>query len=108
MPNIFYLEAKSHLGNTFPLANLTQYQKLVKKVGIPGVRAGVVLWFIDHDKVCYVPISTVTKLIADNKKSVNIKMLNEKQYNIIDLPSIKKRTFLDTDYSCLLDLKEGE
>ena len=42
-PNIFYLECKSHLGNTFPLANLTQYDKLKEKVGIPGVRAGVVL-----------------------------------------------------------------
>lgn len=42
-PNIYYLECKSHLGNTFPLANLTQYDKLAEKVGIPGVRAGVVI-----------------------------------------------------------------
>jgi len=42
-PNVFYLECKSHLGNTFPLANLTQYEKLTCKVGIKGVRAGMVL-----------------------------------------------------------------
>ena len=41
-PNIFYLECKSHLGNTFPLANLTQYDKLTTKVGIKGVRVGVI------------------------------------------------------------------
>src|SRR5574344_2565653 len=49
-PNIFYLECKSHYGNTFPLANLTQYDKLKAKVGIHGVRAGVIIWFIDHDR----------------------------------------------------------
>lgn len=42
-PSIFYMECKSHLGNTFPLSNLTQYDKLVSKVGIRGVRAGVIL-----------------------------------------------------------------
>ena len=107
-PNIFYLECKSHLGNTFPLANLTQYDKLITKVGIKGVRVGVILWFIDHDRVCYVPISTITKMKADYKKSVNVKMLDDKSYNIVEIPSVKKRVFLDSDYSCLLNLKEGE
>ena len=107
-PNIFYLECKSHLGNTFPLANLTQYDKLKEKVGIPGVRAGVVLWFIDHDRVCYVPISTITKMKEDDRKSVNIKYLDSHEYNIIEIPSVKKRVFMDSDYRCLADLKEGE
>ncbi len=42
-PNIMYLECKSHLGNVWNFANLTQYDKLKEKVGIPGVRVGVVL-----------------------------------------------------------------
>lgn len=42
-PNIYYLECKSHLGNTWNFVNFTQYDKLKEKVGIPGVRAGVVL-----------------------------------------------------------------
>jgi len=107
-PNIFYLECKSHQGNTFPLANLTQYDKLTGKVGIPGVRAGMILWFIDHDRVCYVPISTITQLKNDEKKSVNVKMLDDLSYNIIEIPSIKKRVFLDSNYSCLMNLKDGE
>ena len=107
-PNIYYLECKSHQGNTFPLTNLTQYDKLKAKVGIKGVRAGVVLWFIDHDKVCYVPISTITQLKKDDKKSVNVKMLEDKSYNIYEIPSVNKRVFLDSDYSILADLKEGE
>ena len=107
-PNIFYLECKSHLGNTFPLTNLTQYDKLKEKVGIKGVRAGVVLWFIDHDKVLYVPISSITKMKADEKKSINIKMVEDKSYNIIVIPSVKKRVFLDSDYSVLANLEEGD
>lgn len=87
---------------------LTQYDRLVTKVGIPGVRVGVVIWFIDWDKVIYCPISTITQLKADGKKSVNIKMLEDSKYRLIDLPSTKKRVFLDTDYSPLLSLKEGE
>ena len=107
-PLIFYLECKSHLGNTFPLSNLTQYDKLISKVGIKGVRTGVIIWFIDHDKVLYVPISTITKLKSDGKKSVNIKYLNDDTYKIIEIPSTKKRVFLDSDYSILLNLEEGE
>lgn len=102
------MECKSHAGGTFPLSNLTQYDKLTAKVGIPGVRAGVVLWFTDHDRVCYVPISTVTALKADGKKSVNVKMLSDGSYNIVEIPSVKKRVFLDSDYSVLMNLKDGE
>jgi penicillin-binding protein-related factor A (putative recombinase) len=107
-PNIFYLEAKSCKGNTFPLAKLTQYDKLLCKVGVPGVRAGVLLWFIEHEKVLYVPISTFTKLREDGKKSVNIKMIDDDTYNIKVVPSEKRRVFLDCDYSFLRDLKDGE
>lgn len=42
-PNIFYLECKTHKGASIPFANITQYEKLLSKVGVPGVRAGVVL-----------------------------------------------------------------
>lgn len=107
-PCIYYLEIKTHNGNTFPLTNLRQYDKLVQKVGVLGVRAGVVLWFYDHDKVVYVPVSEVTKMKNDGKKSINIKMLTDKSYKLIEIPSVKKRTFMDSDYSVLLNLEEGE
>ena len=105
-PNIFYLECKSINGNTFPITNLTQYSKLVKKVGIKGVRVGVIIWYKEHERVIYVPISTLTEMIKDGKKSVNIKEIDN--YRIVEIPSKLKRTFLDSDYSVLLDLEEGE
>ena len=107
-PNIFYLECKSHLKNTWNFSYFTQYDKLKEKVGIPGVRSGVVLWMIDHDKVVYLPTSTVTEMKNNGEKSFNIKMLEEKSYNIIEIPSVKKRVYLDSDYAILTSLKDGE
>lgn len=43
----------------------------------------------------------------DGKKSVGIKAVKE-GYNIIEIPSVKLRTFMDSDYSVLLKLKDGE
>ena len=107
-PNIFLIECKSHEGNTFPLSKLTQYDLLSTKVGIYGVRVGVIIWFIDKDKVVYVPISEITKMKNDGKKSVNINMMNDDAYKLVEIPSEKKRVFLSCDYSVLLNLGEGE
>ena len=108
MPNIFYLEAKTVKGNTFPFQNLTQYDKLSAKVGIPGVRAGVVIWFYEHDRIVYVPISSVTKMKEDGKKSINITTLDTDKYRFIEIPSVKKRVFMASDYSVLTETQEGE
>ena len=42
----------------------------------------------------------------DGKKSVGISAVDN--YNIIEIPSVKKRVFMDSDYSVLLSLKDGE
>jgi hypothetical protein len=63
---------------------------------------------IDHDKVVYLPTSTVTEMKKNGEKSFNIKMLEEKSYNIIVIPSEKKRVYLDSDYTILTELKDGE
>jgi len=107
-PNIFYLECKSHKGASFPLSNLTQYDKLVGKVGIPGVRTGVILWLEDKDRVDYIPISTITKLKENDIKSINPEKLLAAGYRIISIPSVKKRVYMDSDYSILTTLEEGE
>ena len=106
-PNIFYIELKSHKGASLPFVNITQYDKLKYKVGIPGVRCGVVLWLYEKDIVMYIPISTITKMKIDGKKSVGLKAIEE-GYNIKVIPSVKKRVFMDSNYSCLLELEEGE
>ena len=100
-PNIYLIECKAHAGNTFPFSAFRQYEGLTQYANIPGVKAGVILWLYDHDKVIWIPIQTFMKLKAEDKKSFNIKMLDE--YECLDLPSKKLRTFMNTDYSALID-----
>ena len=54
----------------------------------------------------YVPIATITEIMKSGEKSVGIRHLGK--YNIKEIPSIKKRVFMESDYSVLLDLKDGE
>lgn len=106
-PYQFFIECKSHKGASIPFDKISQYDKMKDVVGIKGVRAGVILWLYDKDKVFYIPISTITEMKKDDKKSVGLKAVEE-GYNIIEIPSEKLRTFMKSDYSCLMNLKDGE
>ena len=107
-PHIFYLECKSCKGASLPFSNITQYDKLIKKIGIPGVRVGIVLWLYEKDVgIIYIPISTITKMKEEGKKSFGIKHLNNIEYPSIILPSKKRKIFYDTDYSPLTQLPDG-
>lgn len=101
-PNIAYIECKTVRGNTFPLANLKQYDKLITKKDVPGAIVGAVVWFYEHeDRVLFIPITTFEKLKIDSKKSYNIKMVGGEEYPCIKIPSVKKRVYYDSDYSVL-------
>lgn len=97
-PILFLIENKSCYGNTFPLANLRQYESLVEYKNLPGVESGVMLWMIDHSKVLWVPITTFEKLKADGKKSFHFKMIDGEEYPSFEIESVKKRVFLDSNY----------
>ena len=88
------------------MSNITQYDNLKKKVGIPGVRSGVILWLYEKDKVFYIPTATITKLKVDGEKSVGLRHIGK--YRIIEIPSTKKRVFMDSDYSILKELDEND
>ena len=107
-PNLFYIECKTTHENTFPLSGLTQYDELLERKGRKGVRSGVVIWFVKHSKIVYVPIATFEKLKNEGKKSVNIKMIDDANYKLIVVPSTLKRIFMDSDYSILATLEEGD
>ena len=105
-PNIFYLECKSHKGISLPFDAITQFENLEKKVGIPGVRSGVVVWFYEQDKVFYVPTKTLQQIRDAGEKSVGLRHVGK--YRMIEIPSTKKRVYMDSDYSVLKDLEEGD
>ena len=105
-PNIFYLECKSHAGASIPMRNITQYDNLCKKIGIKGVRSGIVLWLTEKDKIFYIPASTIKKMKEDGEKSIGLRHIGK--YKLIEIPSTKKRVFMDSDYSVLKTLEEGD
>ena len=105
-PTLIYLEAKSIHGNTFPLGNLTQLEKLKCKMGIKGVKAGVVIWYVDHDIVIWCPVESFLRIKEEGFKSINIRTLDLDEYKIKKLPSVKRRVFLDTDYKELFEVDD--
>lgn len=107
-PNLYYIECKAYAGASFPLAKLTQYPKLIQKAGIEGVRAGVVLWLHEKDVVLYIPVKTIQQLRESGEKSVGLRHLNQSKYKTVVVPSIKRRVFLDSDYTILRALEEGD
>ena len=68
---------------------------------------GVGIWFHERDTVLYVPLRTIEKMKNDGKKSVNVRTIETEDYEYINIPSKKKRVFMDSDYSVLKDLPEG-
>ena len=107
-PKIFFIEAKTILGNTFPLTNFTQFDKLMSIPNNQGVHRGVMLWFQDHQRVLYVPLLTIAKMKQDGKKSVNIRTIDQDGYDYLNIPSVQKRVFLDSDYSVMMELPDND
>ena len=96
---LFLIECKAHQGNTWPITNFRQYEDLLSANQFKGVYPGVLLWFVDHNKVVWIPITEIETMMNDGKKSVNIKMLKDNLYNIYEIPSKQKRVYLDSDYN---------
>lgn len=103
-PNIFLIDTKSIQGNTLPFSDLRQYDQMLEYKNIKGVRVGFVVWFVDHDKVLWIPVQTMEKIQKEGLKSYNIrKMFGNDDYPILEIPSYKLRTFMKSNYSELIN-----
>jgi len=107
-PYIHYIETKSTKGNTFPFDRLTQYDQLLNKKGIFGVNAGAVIWFIEHQKICWVDIEEFERLKKENYKSINVKMIGDPKYSVIEIPTTPLRVHLKADYTKLLEIARNK
>ncbi len=107
-PNIYYLELKSTKGNTLPFSNIStnQWQGLLDKEKIEGAGAGIVVWFIAHDKTFFVSADCFQKIKNEGTfKSLHIKDLefkakefeNCKYFKCFEIPGTKKRVFFNYD-----------
>lgn len=103
---LFLVECKEHKGASIPFTAIPQYDRLLEYQGLPGVQAGVVLWLSEKDRVFWISIDEMEKMVKDGKKSIGLKMFEDKSYNIIEIPSVKKRVYLDSDYTVLIDGKQ--
>ena len=105
---LFLVECKVHKGSSIPFTAIPQYERLLDYKDCLNTFPGVMLWLSEKDKVLWIGIEEMEKMVKDGKKSIGLKMLEEKSYNIIEIPSVKKRVYLDSDYTILTSLKDGE
>lgn len=103
---LFMVECKEHKGASIPFTAIPQYERQLQYKGISGVYPGVVVWFSEKDKVYWVSIDEMEKMVESGEKSIGIRMADDESYNIVELPSVKKRTFMDTDYMYLVRLMD--
>lgn len=101
---LFMVECKSHNGASIPFASIPQYERLLNYKDFYKVFPGILIWFREKDKVVWVDIKVAEKIFNDGNKSIQLKMLTQNLYDIKELPSTKKRVYLDTDYNYLVDL----
>lgn len=106
------VECKAHKGASIPFTAIPQYDKQLDYKGLYKTYPGVVVWFYEKDTVIWVSIEEMEKMVNDGEKSIGLRMIDEKKpykkaYNIITLPSIKLRTFMETDYNYLVKQLEA-
>lgn len=99
---LFLIECKSHKGTSIPFSAISQYERLLEYKNIENVYPGIIIWFIDKDKIIWVPIEEVEKVFNSGVKSISVNLLKEDKYKIIDLPTIKKKVYMKCDYTPLV------
>ena len=101
---LFLVECKEHKGSSIPFTAIPQYERLLEYKDCLNTFPGVMLWLSEKDKVLWIGIEEMEKMVKDGKKSIGLKMLEEKSYNIIEIPSKKLRTFMESDYRYLVEV----
>ena len=105
-PTQIFLECKSCHGNTLSIHSNdpkkrygaitnNQWEGLLEQSKVRGVVAGVVIWFIDHDKTVFIPIQRLEYYKQHGYKSVNITTMWDDDWFPID--GKKKRVYFEYD-----------
>lgn len=99
-PYKFYFECKAFRGNTLNFkAAITkdQWDGLLLKAEVPGVIAGIIVWFIDYDVTYFVPIKELQRLKDAGEKSLHINHLSHEVVEHMFFPGKKKRVMFTYD-----------
>jgi hypothetical protein len=104
-PNLFYIECKATVHETYNISTLRQYDKLKDKIGLNGVITGVIVWFVELNKIRWFPIELIKDLkeknIKSNYYSLHSELENDK---IIDLDFTKPRTYPVIDFQSFFNV----
>lgn len=100
------IEVKEHKGASIPLTAIPQYTRLLEYQNIDNVIPGVLIWLSEKDKLYWVDIKELHKVIQAGHKSVGVKIAESALYNILEVPATKKRTFLEGNYKTLVEWAE--
>lgn len=101
-PYEYYFECKSINRGAFPFSNITdtQWNGLLQKSQIKGVFAGIIVWFIEDEVTCFIPIQLLVELKNGGHKSINVKGVDNFVYELggaFKLVGKKKRIFYEYD-----------
>lgn len=110
---VLMVECKAHAKASIPFTDIPQYERMLDYKDDYKTYPGVVIWFYDKDIVIWVSIKEMEKMVLDGEKSIGLRMIDnkkpyKKQYNILVLPSKKLRTFMETDYTYLVEALNDE
>lgn len=103
-PFLMFLECKSCHGNRLPFSNITenQWNGLLEKSEYPGVIAGYMVWYIDHDMTVFIPATVLKKLKDSGCKSIGYNDEIISSNDCILVPGKKKRILFDYDMASFL------
>ena len=109
---VLMVECKAHKGLSIPFNAIRQYEKMLSYKNLDKVFPGVVVWFYEKDTVVWVSLEEMEKMVNDGEKSIGLRMIDKekpykKSYNIITIPSVKLRTFMESDYKYLVEALNG-
>ena len=107
-PHEIYVECKSHKGNTLPFSCIREEQLrgMSEKAKIDGVKAGIIVWFIDHDLTVWISINELVFWRDIGNKSINIKNIQDshtERIRHIVIQGKKKRVYFDYDIEEFLE-----
>ena len=108
---VLMVECKAHAGQSLPFTAIRQYEKMLSYKNIYKTHIGVLVWFYEKDKIIWVSIEEMEKMVNDGEKSIGLRMMKEKypkKYRIIEVPANKLRTFMEADLNYLVEVLNGE
>lgn len=112
-PFEYYVECKSVHGNTLSISSIpkpdkqgvlhgfygnitdAQWEGLVNKSKIKGVRAGVMCWWIDRDVTLFIPIQKLQEYKDAGFKSIRFDIFDNA--GVFQIQGKKKRVFFEYD-----------